>query len=362
MRPLSTRRLHPVSAGILGLQFWQAGTQHRLVTQGRDGIIHIWAIHNDWSLGDAPLRTFARDAYSFCRFSLFTISPNVDQGHMSPLDQQRSGTTHSQSPIDELDDTMSENRRRKEDSNIKDRNRADQLHEQAEACIRALHVCRTDTSLDTSHATSLPSALLAIPGNLEREADVCCPNCTAVIACLRQPPLSQPSWGMVMAVQLFLGPALKILAAVGYECGAVVIWDVGSPQQPLAHGKLHNEPIMALSIDAGGFSGVSGSAEDKLISFQVQYDTGMVVTSVSIDLHKQGVGDVALRPDGKLLATAGWDGRVRLYRRETGKALAVLRYHTMAATAVKFSPRRFLLASGARDGTVALYDIYARSC
>jgi WD40 repeat protein len=37
-----------------------------------------------------------------------------------------------------------------------------------------------------------------------------------------------------------------------------------------------------------------------------------------------------------------------------------LQYHTSAATAVAFSPRSFRLATGARDGTIALWDVYAR--
>jgi len=51
----------------------------------------------------------------------------------------------------------------------------------------------------------------------------------------------------------------------------------------------------------------------------------------------RGVGGVALRPDAKLLATAGWDGRVRLYSVRRPRPVAVLKYHTGAAHCVAFA-------------------------
>ena len=247
-----------------------------------------------------------------------------------------------------------------------------------QAAISSIHHC-------TKASPAFPAALLAIPGSSEKQIEVCCTACGATVALFFQDPslasttttksttkndeaaaAQLDSWGMCMAVKLFQDAQGKILLAVGYEGGHVVIWSIPVEKErnrnflkPLALGKLHSEPIMALEIDGLGTTGVSGSAEDKLIAFTIDYSSGVVAALSSIDVRKEGVADVAVRGDGKLLASAGWDGKVRVYKRATGKALAVLKYHSQAASAVAFSPQTHVLASGARDGTVALWDVYA---
>ncbi len=59
--------------------------------------------------------------------------------------------------------------------------------------------------------------------------------------------------GMCMAVQLFDQPARhhSLYALVGYEDGEVAVWDV--LQGSLLISKhLHDEPVMAVAVDATG--------------------------------------------------------------------------------------------------------------
>ena len=67
---------------------------------------------------------------------------------------------------------------------------------------------------------------------------------------------------------------------------------------------------------------------------------------------------VCVRPDTKLLATGGWDRRVRVWQWGKWKPLAVLRYHTGTVNAVCFSPCSRWLASASNDRTVAIWSIY----
>ena len=55
-----------------------------------------------------------------------------------------------------------------------------------------------------------------------------------------------------------------------------------------------------------------------------------------------------------------WDARIRVYeyKGSKGRILAVLKYHEMIMTSVRFSPDGKFLASASRDGSVALWPIF----
>jgi WD40 repeat protein len=65
---------------------------------------------------------------------------------------------------------------------------------------------------------------------------------------------------------------------------------------------------------------------------------------------------VAFSRDGRLLASAGRDGTVRLWDPESGRQQARLTGHTGTVATVAFSPDGRLLASACSDGTIRLWD------
>lgn len=108
-----------------------------------------------------------------------------------------------------------------------------------------------------------------------------------------------------------------------------------------------------------------------------------------------GQQSVTLRSDGKIFATAGWDGRARVYSAKTLKEVAVLKWHkdgvyavgfadvselsgvvgeeereggssltmrkgamTMAQRRIREATRTHWIAVGGKDGKVSLWDIY----
>ena len=86
---------------------------------------------------------------------------------------------------------------------------------------------------------------------------------------------------------------------------------------------------MALALDAAWAprGGACGSAEEAVVAFRLElaHSPPRIGVRHEIQLRCQGIGDVAVRPDRRLLATAGWDGRVRVYTYRSGRTLAVIK-------------------------------------
>ena len=66
---------------------------------------------------------------------------------------------------------------------------------------------------------------------------------------------------------------------------------------------------------------------------------------------------MAFSPDGRLLASGAWDQTVILWDVEAGKQVRTLEGHTWTVSGVAFSPDGRLLASGSWDGTVILWGV-----
>ena len=74
------------------------------------------------------------------------------------------------------------------------------------------------------------------------------------------------------------------------------------------------------------------------------------------ETHLRRAG-VAFSPDGRLLASAGDDWTVRLWRTADGEEIATFRGHADRVHGLSFSPDGRLLASAGYDGAVKLWDV-----
>ncbi|TWW60749.1 Guanine nucleotide-binding protein subunit beta-like protein 1 [Takifugu flavidus] len=223
--------------------------------------------------------------------------------------------------------------------------------------------------------------------------------------------------GMVMCIQLFQTDATSgPLLLAGYEDGSLLLWDV-TQRSTVSSAKAHPEPVMCLTFDTERLRGISGSSEKKLASWALDRQQNLQVSSRNVSgvavlsallrarssnnvtglqapqsspacrkstfapqecppqqalqillqdcvtLVNPGVSQLCLRGDHKLLASAGWDHRVRIFGWKKLQPLAVLKYHTDMVQSVAFSdhqdPRQRLLAAGSKDQRISLWSVFS---
>ena len=73
--------------------------------------------------------------------------------------------------------------------------------------------------------------------------------------------------------------------------------------------------------------------------------------------HRDSINSVCFSPDGKLLASGGWDKTVRVWELGTWRELLRLDGHLGGVNAVCFSSDGKKLASGGEDTTVLVWQM-----
>jgi WD40 repeat protein len=87
------------------------------------------------------------------------------------------------------------------------------------------------------------------------------------------------------------------------------------------------------------------------------WDVGSGRQRTALRGHKDQVSALAFAPDGKVLASGSHDGTVRVWDPATGQELATLRGHTGTVTSVAFTTDGRWIASGSHDQTVRLWSV-----
>ncbi|XP_056131009.1 guanine nucleotide-binding protein subunit beta-like protein 1 [Lampris incognitus] len=201
------------------------------------------------------------------------------------------------------------------------------------------------------------TSLLAYPGREPEEINIIeLPSKAAV--CTLTPEAKR---GMVMCIKLWqpdtgCGPLLL----AGYEDGSLLLWDV-SQRAMLSSAAVHPEPVMCLTFDPKRLKGISGSSEKNLLPWVLDRQNKLQLQD-PVALVNPGVSQLCIRGDSKILASAGWDHRVRIFGWKKLQPLAVLQHHTDIILSVAFSnhqdPRHQLLAAGSKDQRISLWSIY----
>ncbi|KAM9330862.1 guanine nucleotide-binding protein subunit beta-like protein 1 [Gastrophryne carolinensis] len=203
-------------------------------------------------------------------------------------------------------------------------------------------------------------SLLAMPGKENSQVQVMELASKQVLGFMN--PAANSKWGMVMCMKLWQpSSGTSPLLFVGYEDGSVALWNVLENKLVDRH-MCHQDPVMSLDFDCKNFRGVSGSS-DNILNVWTLTEQQKLKTVTEQQIVNPGIADVTIRQDKKILATAGWDYRVRIFGWKKMKPLAVLQYHSATVHCVSFSdhiiPEERLLAAGSKDHRISLWSIYS---
>ncbi|WP_223805611.1 hypothetical protein [Pseudanabaena sp. UWO310] len=135
---------------------------------------------------------------------------------------------------------------------------------------------------------------------------------------------------------------------------SIRLWNAdGTLKQEL---KGHEDTVYGVSFSADSKKLVSASNDKTVRIWDVQ--TGKLLHLLNI--HGAKLIYATLSPDQKILATLGWDNKIKLWQwngDDHPQLLQVLDGHTQTVWAIAFSPDSQRLASTSNDQTVKIWDV-----
>ncbi|XP_030378284.1 guanine nucleotide-binding protein subunit beta-like protein 1 [Scaptodrosophila lebanonensis] len=157
----------------------------------------------------------------------------------------------------------------------------------------------------------------------------------------------------------------NLFLLAGYESGHFLTWNVtlGTVVDMIAG--LGPQPT-TVDYDLVTNRGVIGGASDKITVFSYQRPpTIKVLRGTELLVRNAGLNCVRIRGDRKVFASAGWDGRIRIFSWKSMRSLAVLLQHKHGSIMdLAFSPQKVamwgapIMAAAGMDGQISLWSLY----
>jgi len=246
------------------------------------------------------------------------------------------------------------------------------------------------------------AVLLAVSGTNDSQIDLYHLPSEKKVAVIPAPEQVNTKTGMVMALKLFHSPVVSDLHVIaGYESGRTYVFKrilKSQKWEAIYTSCPHSQAILSLDLSATFDCYFTSSADAIIAKHPLPVNAADEKPIKEVQTRHAGQQGLAVRSDGRIFATAGWDSKARVYSTKSMKELAVLKWHKEGCYAVAFaeivdSPSEqtaeteastsaevatmkselyktveqarnektrttHWLAAGAKDGKVSLWDIY----
>ena len=141
----------------------------------------------------------------------------------------------------------------------------------------------------------------------------------------------------------------------GYESGDLVVWDwSNNTQLTTVNMSSRVGTLMTCVWDWSRDRGAVLGSEDNVVVFD---ETLTLVKERRVT--NKGLSEAVIRDDHKILITAGWDARLRLFswiKPDKLKPLAVLQYQKQSVETI--STQDNMIVAGSKDGRISVWRIY----
>ncbi|WBW74515.1 ASTRA complex WD repeat subunit Asa1 [Schizosaccharomyces osmophilus] len=122
--------------------------------------------------------------------------------------------------------------------------------------------------------------------------------------------------------------------------------------------KSHSQPVLSVNYNRLGNALYSSGADDRIIQHPSSFD-GVLHNELKVFRSKNcGQQCLQVREDDRIIATAGWDGRSRVYSCKSLSLLAVLKYHSSTINSISFCSDSNIIALASKDSRISLWKIY----
>ncbi|KTW27118.1 uncharacterized protein T551_03112 [Pneumocystis jirovecii RU7] len=204
------------------------------------------------------------------------------------------------------------------------------------------------------------------------------PNCQLVYSEIGS---TKETTGIIMSLCIYYRQKLSyktLEISAGFESGHVGVF-LFSPVHQVWETKylfkVHTEPVLSIHCDPHYEFLISSGSDSFVVKYYLDSDSDNILKFKTRHVGQQSL---RIRSDAKIFATAGWDGKVRVYSCNTLSQLAVCKWHETGCYSIAFSeiiPKHYKilgsfeknkqlersekhwLAAGGKDGKVSLWEI-----
>jgi WD40 repeat protein len=143
-----------------------------------------------------------------------------------------------------------------------------------------------------------------------------------------------------------------VLVAAGTGDGGILFWDPTSNRQHWLTGH-HNDVVWCVTFSPDGRRLATAGYDRKVIVFDVQTRNPIF----TITDHTAAVYSVSYNPGANLLRTVGRDGKIAVWDAETGAPIKVIEARTEWGLDAAWSPDGTKVAIAGEDRMVRVYDL-----